>query len=474
MTRTHLLGAASAVALACASSGALAQSVINGGGSTLAQFVYGNGAPNNTPTPNTFNLWNTQKPAPKATFGTYWEAGSGTGQLGFITNNLSCVIQKAQGATSVCTGAAGGANTQHYGASDAVLSSSQISSWATATYGQSVSGNLIQVPTFGTPVTIPVDDLNLNGGSNYSLTLTDNDLCGIFSGLITDFSQITDAGVTLNPGPISVIYRGDGSGTSFLLTNHLADSKVCTASNTAPGVKFVPTTTFASVFPGSVVPANFINAAGSSGIANAMSGLPYKDSSGNVHTLSPQAQQTSVGYLTPDLTLVASGTSNATLGDGSKSQLAVALISSGPVTSVAPTVANTELGLNNAVDGTNQVPPKNAAQGANPALWVPTVATVSKGYPIVGYTTWDLAQCYADTNIGTAVIKYLTNLYTKSSYVSVETNNGFVPLQKGGAKGSNLLVSIQGNLLANKKSWNDNVQNTSVCKSVGGSTYAGR
>ena len=50
------------------------------------------------------------------------------------------------------------------------------------------------------------------------LVLTDNDLCGIFSGKITDWSGVTNfAKDKVTAGGISVVYRSDGSGQSFTL-----------------------------------------------------------------------------------------------------------------------------------------------------------------------------------------------------------------------------------------------------------------
>ena len=70
MTRTHLLGAASAAALACLSGTNCfaAQSTIAGGGSTLAQYDY----------IAEFGLYNGNTTG--AVFGTYYESGSGAGQ----------------------------------------------------------------------------------------------------------------------------------------------------------------------------------------------------------------------------------------------------------------------------------------------------------------------------------------------------------------------------------------------------------
>lgn len=53
-----------------------------------------------------------------------------------------------------------------------------------------------------------------------SLALTDTQVCQIFSGQITNWNQISSVS-----GPINIVYRSDGSGTSFGFSNHL--SAVC-------------------------------------------------------------------------------------------------------------------------------------------------------------------------------------------------------------------------------------------------------
>jgi ABC-type phosphate transport system substrate-binding protein len=40
-------------------------------------------------------------------------------------------------------------------------------------------------------------------------------LCGIYSGLITDFSQITDVSPLPAPGQFQLVYRSDASGLTF-------------------------------------------------------------------------------------------------------------------------------------------------------------------------------------------------------------------------------------------------------------------
>jgi ABC-type phosphate transport system substrate-binding protein len=445
MTRTHLLGAASAAALACFSTASFAtHTPIYGGGSTLAQFDY----------IAEFTTYNAGATPKEGTFSTYWEAGSGTGQKAFLNDDLSCDIDHVTGANGgACTGAAGVAgNTVQYGASDATLNSTQIATWATSSFGQSYAGNLIQLPSMGVGVSIPVNDTNISG--NGQATFSDADLCGIFSGLITDFSQITDSATAPAAGQFKLVYRSDGSGTTFILTSHL--NAVCTTGNTKAGVSFTATTTFASLFTGlggiSTVIPNSVAETGSSGIANYMAGL----SNGAV----PQA----IGYISPDFTTV-DPNSFATLQNGQPSPLVVAAVFNGS-TPVLPTTTQISAALAHPTLGTNLTPPTNATQGANPALWVPLIQTASEGYPIVGYTTFDFAQCYSDPTVQASVLKFLKDHYNVAPYTTDQTDNGFVRVDKSGAK--SFLTTISADILANKKGWNTNIGNTTVCPTVHG------
>jgi hypothetical protein len=443
MTRTHLLGAASAAALACLSTtsnfAAAAPSTIQGGGSTLAQYDY-------IAEFSTYNAASTG-----ATFGTYYESGSGAGQNGLLTDDLTCDINKVTGANGgncdggSSQGAAG--NTVDYGASDATLSSSQISGWNSFTYGQPAAGNLIQLPAMGVGVAIPVVNSKVTG--NGKIILSDADLCGVFSGKLTNFNQLTLGRGSVAPaaGTITVDVRSDGSGTSFLLLNHLA--AVCTTGTGGnSNITFSATTTFANVFPSASLPSNFVASKGSSGVATAMEG-----------------QTSALGYLSPDFTtLVTPAGCTSNCSNAPYTGLLVASVLNGTVAEL-PTTTNITAALARATSGSTLTPPSTAAQGALPQNWVPLIQTASKGYPIVGYTTYDLAQCYADKTVGAGILAYLTDHYENSSYLSLQSNNGFVTITNSGA--SKFLAPIKQRIIADSKSggaWNTNIQNTTACK----------
>jgi phosphate transport system substrate-binding protein len=443
MTRMHLLGAASAAALACFSSHSYAQqSSITGGGSTLAEYDYGEQF-----TGAEMNIWNTDQTG--ATFSTYWPSGSGAGQSALLTDDLSCDINKVNGDNGGnCDGGSeqgAPGNTVDYGASDATLSASQISGWATFTYGQPAAGNLIQLPSMGVGIAIPVQNTAVTG--NGKLVLNDSDLCGVFSGKLTDFSQLTlgKGSVTPTAGAITVVYRSDGSGTSFLLTNHL--SAVCTTGNGGnSNITFTATTTFATLFPNGTPPSNFIGEKGSGGVADELETLP-----------------SGMAYLSPDYTTI--DPNSGAQVNGGKSTLVVAAQLNGSAAEL-PTTKEITAALAHPVSGQNLTPPQNAQEGANPTAWVPLIQTVSTGYPIVGYTTFDFAQCYADKTVAAAVRGFIKDHYDNASYKSVQATNGFVTVSSSGA--AKFLEVIIHDIIGDKGKWHDDIQDKTACKGLPG------
>ena len=431
MTRAYLLGAASAAALACAPTvQSFAASTITGGGSTSTQYDY----------IAEFSVYNAKTSG--AQFGTYYGSGA-TGQTAFLLDDLSCDINKVNGNNGGnCSGPEGGAgNTVDYASSDSVLTSSQISGWASFQFGQVAAGDLIQIPSMGTGLSIPVENAAIT--ANGKLIIQDADICGVFSGKITDFSQLSvnKGGTKPTPGAITVVYRNDSAAATFLLTNHL--SAVCTNSNS--DITFTATTTFQSLFPNSTPPANFVGEKGASGM------------SGELVTLT-----SALGYISPDWTSI-NPNSNAP-----SHTLLVAAVLNGK-TAELPTTKNITAALARPKLGQNLTPPANKTEGANPALWVPVIQTVSAGYPIVGYSTFDFAQCYADATVAAGIIAFMTDHYTVSQYLTIENNNGLVAIANSGA--SKFLAVVKQHILANKNTkpaWNEDIQDKTACKGLVG------
>ena len=374
----NLLRTTSLIALGMgAATAADAQTVINGGGSSLAFPTYSQEFAQFT------------KLNPHFSF-TYADAGSGGGQAGFLNND--CTF----GGYQTCSPTF----TVDFGASDAFLSSTQVSGYTLAAQ----DGPLIQLPTFGVPITIPFRNAKLTRGTE--LALTDAQLCGIFSGKLTNWTQVDRSAA---PGTITVVYRADSSGTSFLFSQHLA--AVCTPADSSFTGTLAATKTFTSLFANNVPPANFVGASQSSGVAATL-----------------LASSSAMAYLSPDYTSIAPKSPNTTT-------LVVASVVNG-VNKVAyqPSVNNTVTGLVHPGKGsTNASPPATKATAANPLNWIPAIPITDSGYSIVGYTTWDVSTCYANATVATGVTNFLKDNYNNATFKALIQNNGFVPVVNSGA-----------------------------------------
>ncbi len=486
MSRTHLLSAVSAAALACISTGAFAQA-ITGGGSTLAEYDYfhefsifngGDSAKVSLPSA----IFNNGAAALTANESLYWASGSGIGQSSFLYNDLTCDAQKTLNGNKACP--TGGSDTYNsaetiYGASDATLSAAQILVWTANSYttGQSVAGNLIQLPSLGVGISFPV--LNASVTTNSNITLTDADLCGVFSGKITDWSGVSGykvKGQSIAAGKITVVYRSDSSGTSFLFWNHL--KAVCNATNSAFNLTTLgagPNTTFANIWVGDATPPTSIGESGSSAVAAELLTLT-----------------SATGYLSPDFTNV-DPSSDALAANPTDAGLKPAYVKNAQNgKSYLPGVTNVGLGLNAVstvvtytggnvpVSGDSPInayakPPASTAAW-DPSTWVPLTGYVTNGYPVVGYTTLDFAQCYASKAVSDSVVSFLSQHYglnatTSADYASAITVNGFVQIASTGAKAYVGAIKSQVLTASNKYA----IGYAKSCKSAGGTgTIVGR
>lgn len=373
-----------------------ASPVVVGGGASLPEFLYSSEI---------------------AAFGPnhiYAVTGSGGGKTALTTNaptafNNAYVTPRAD-------------TTVHYAGSDSILSSSDITAFAPR---QSTDGALVQIPSVGTAVGIPFQNASLS-----SLTLTDDQLCGIFSGKITNWSALGGAS-----GTIKVIYRSDSSGTSEIFTRHL--NAVCKKGGNS-NVAFVVSTKFTDSFTGGVVPANFVGGNLSAGVRDAV------------------AANNGIGYLSPDYinTTLAPSSSVAT-----KNLSAASLTNSNDGVAYDPTSANATTALS------NLTLPTLSSNLADPNTWALTVANPASGYPIAGLTYLDHVQCYADSTVLSKIQTFLDS-HTTYSGVNDNTpliiNNGFAPLP------SDLVNLIRDNLINNVNGKNVNVGNTTACAGKAG------
>lgn len=151
----------------------------------------------------------------------YCQTGSGNGKKIFDHYNGTTTLAGAVGTCdgTINPGSGFGAPTgvavdPHFAGSDAPMSTAEFG-WfnnggKAATYGQPV-----QFPAIAGSVAIVYNNSDVKS----QLALSRAQVCQVFSGQITNWQQI-DA--TLPSKTISLVYRQDGSGTTFSLANYLA------------------------------------------------------------------------------------------------------------------------------------------------------------------------------------------------------------------------------------------------------------
>ncbi len=308
----------------------------------------------------------------------------------------------------------------------------------------------ITVPVVNAPAVTSSTTPQTTPSQAHSIALNDDDLCGIFSGKLTNWNQVTNPEGSLysTNAPIKVVYRSDGIGTTELLTRHL--TAVCTTANTAWGVKFIDSLTFAntSAFPAGMPP-NFIAASGDGGIRASLASLSSMGTA-------------AVAYLSPAYANTFLASQSSVVTSSAALQLPIAsLYNSSNKTYYAPTYANATKAL-----GTFS--PPQGSDEAFPTLWAPVsgsiykaLANPSSGYSISGTSQILLSQCYTSAAITTAVHDFLNNHYTNASYASVIHGNGFdtVPSTFRSAIVASILSNATGNAV--------DIGNSEVCGSSG-------
>ncbi|MEQ5842777.1 substrate-binding domain-containing protein [Paraburkholderia acidicola] len=429
-----------AISSISASAAMAAGPLVQGGGSSLVAPTLGNIS--NTATE--IGLFGTSE----ATF-TYFSVGSGAGQNAFLSNAPSFFG----------TGVTG---TVDFANSDAALTTAQVTNYNTTGLG-STQGPLIQIPYIVTAITIPVINApavtstitpQTTPSQTHSISLNDHDLCGIFSGQIKDWNAVinpeTGSVYSTTSKPITVVYRADSSGTSELLTRHLA--AVCPTAFVGGTVTFVDSLTFANTtaFP-SGVPANFVGATGSGGVRTAL--LALQSSSG-----APAA----AAYLSPDYanTFLAPSSSSASPA------LAVAsLRNTTDGNYYAPIYQNATTAL-----GTVSAPSGSTA-AADPTQWVPVsgaagspyakLANPAAGYPVSGTSQIIVSQCYLSSAVSKGVVDFLTDHYTNASFASIVRGNGFDTVPTG------FKTAIVADFLSNSSGFGLDIGDTGVCGGAG-------
>ncbi|MGY2378251.1 substrate-binding domain-containing protein [Pseudomonas sp. SDO524_S393] len=390
MFKRNVLAVSMTLAALCSAQAAMAD--INGGGATLPQALY-----------QTSGVLTTG-------FAQYIGVGSGNGKAAFLNNDYTKFVA---GVTN---------KNVHWAGSDSKLTPTELSTYATAK--QPTFGKLIQVPSVGTAVAIP---FNKSGADAVDLSV--NELCGVFSGRIVDWSGISGSGRT---GAIKVVYRSESSGTTELFTRFL--NAKCAETGT-----FNVTTTFGSSYTGGL-PAGAVSATGSQGVMTALAGAD-----GGITYMSPD-------FAAPTLAGLDDATKVARVGKDVAAN----------VQGVSPAAANVSAAI-------NAVPLPAAADRGNPDAWVPVfgkpntagvVPYPTSGYPILGFTNLIFSQCYADATQTTQVRDFFAKHYgaTANNDAAIEAN-AFVPLP------ANWKAAVRASFVTASNALS--IGNTNVCNGIG-------
>jgi len=311
------------------------------------------------------------------------------------------------------------------------LTSAQIAAYEKA-FGVD-DGPPIQFPLYGTALAIAVANSAVT--KNGQIVLGDGELCGIFSGQITDWSQVS---LTATPGPFQIVYDSrPGSGITWLLTQHLA--AVCDSTNSMFTQLPVPVTSDFTKLPVPGGVANnpeFVGAAGNANIATQILGSP-----------------SAIGYVGPNYTSILPHSPLTTKA------LVAYLYNSNDGHVYAPNRTNATLALANPGSGSsNTSPPSNQQQAADPTKWVPIVPSPAAGYPIVGWSNWILSTCYL--SISQEVLQYLGAPTNPGKHLQIAEQQGFAPLATVSTDYATAVVDI---LLSNADGYNLQIQNPVAC-----------
>jgi ABC-type phosphate transport system substrate-binding protein len=364
MGNTSMKFIAGAVLL-CLASAASAATIV-GGGATLPAIGYTGVATGSPITPVAGSLFGVYT-AGGGNAVTYCPTGSGAGKKILAGNDsANFLVTGTCGGTAPAGFGAASASQAYFAGSDAPLSATEYSAYTTGHGSQPV-----QLPAIAGAISVV---FNKSGVS--SMTLSEGQICGIFSGQITDWSDSALTGTVPagTSGAIRVVYRSDNSGTSFSFLNHL--SALC-PTNVAAGktaaTQFKTTQGFAVTGQGasaytSLYAAQFA-ASGNSGV-----------------TLAVSQVDGSIGYAETANGIVQPSRIASVKNSHS-------LVNVSPTTGFGPTVFPVTLTYNNVISDTLSstgrpvLSPISGATGQCIAVVDPSnYADPSTGYPILAVT----------------------------------------------------------------------------------------
>jgi ABC-type phosphate transport system substrate-binding protein len=152
----------------------------------------------------------------------YCQTGSGNGKKIFDKTDGATALTSIGACTGSLTGFAAPASVAvdpHFTGSDAPMSVSEYALFGTAATGKGPQyGEPSQFPVVAGSIAILYNNADAAQGT---LNLTGAQICGVFNHTITTWDQL-GVSTPFNPHKrIKVVYRLDGDGTTFSLSNHL-------------------------------------------------------------------------------------------------------------------------------------------------------------------------------------------------------------------------------------------------------------
>jgi ABC-type phosphate transport system substrate-binding protein len=460
-----------------------ANAQVYSGGSTLASRVYRYmfdcwGTPV-SPSPLAINTACGSASGNQSGFGVqilYSPVGSGGGKRALVNHDGSTSSSTGLGVPSSSNTIpytstafpAYGYPTLHFVGSDDPIVSTDLSSYAATTYQggsagslAAAAGNIVQIPSYATPVAIAFNGkdgtgaaLNIQNatptGGSSGLNLSRQALCGIFTGHITQWNNAIltalNGGTALGSGNITVVHRSDGSGTTFITSTALIAQ--C-AGVTGPNSESDSTTVLynfqwtdnKTANIGNVTTANLcahntpIPVEGSDninwpdlGTDQCGTAIPNPNgahfASGNGTSGVVSAIQTTngaLGYISPDFALPVNASGPAAANIQSEWDLVTNSGKFEPPTSAGAATAMSEK--------TPVFDPVNIASNYAWSLQAINGNPVSQGaYPLAGFTWLDFYQCYYNpSEVYPVILNYLQFHYGPTGKAILQ-NQGFAPI----------------------------------------------
>lgn len=198
-------------------------------------------------------------------FVSYCQTGSGTGKniLDGVAGVAASNPCPSFSLTPTGFGAPAGMLLPDFAASDSPLAATDI----TAFYANpSTSARVapVQLPSLAASIAVVFNNTDVPAGQN----ITTDQICQAFSGKFTNWSQIV--GASVSSMPITIVFRSDGSGTSFNFSNHLA--AVCSGDDFLTSQNWTGSGGVVSLL--SPAPTNQVGASGNPGVVTQVANTP--------------------------------------------------------------------------------------------------------------------------------------------------------------------------------------------------------